>query len=59
MSIRPAAFKLALFVVFSLALTLVVTNTVTRPLGTSTERIWASLSRCTRTPSVTATPVNE
>jgi phospholipid/cholesterol/gamma-HCH transport system substrate-binding protein len=36
MSLRPAAIKLALFVVFSLALTLVVTNTVTRPLGTST-----------------------
>ncbi len=36
MSIRPAAIKLAMFVVVSLALTLVVTNTVTRPLGKST-----------------------
>jgi phospholipid/cholesterol/gamma-HCH transport system substrate-binding protein len=36
-SVRPAAIKLALFVVFSLALTLVVTNTVTRPLGASTD----------------------
>jgi phospholipid/cholesterol/gamma-HCH transport system substrate-binding protein len=36
MSIRSASIKLALFVVFSLVLTLIVTNTVTRPLGKST-----------------------
>ena len=36
MSVRPAAIKLALFVVFTLALTLIVSNTVTRPLGKST-----------------------
>ncbi|HVS69332.1 MAG TPA: MCE family protein [Mycobacteriales bacterium] len=36
MSIRPAAIKLALFVVVSLALTLIVSNTVTRPLNHST-----------------------
>ena len=33
--------------------------TVTSPLGTSSDRIPASLSRCTSTPSVTAIPVNE
>ncbi|MGN6472442.1 MAG: MCE family protein [Mycobacteriales bacterium] len=32
-AVRPAAIKLALFVVCSLVLTLIVTNTVTRPLG--------------------------
>lgn len=36
MSIRGPAIKLTTFVVFSLVLTLIVTNTVTRPLGHST-----------------------
>jgi len=36
MSVRGASIKLGLFMVFSLALTLVVANTVTRPLGKST-----------------------
>ncbi|HWC33296.1 MAG TPA: MlaD family protein [Mycobacteriales bacterium] len=36
MSVRPAAIKLALFVVVSLALSLIVSNTVTRPLNHAT-----------------------